>query len=74
MRVKISSSKSALLFGAPHLFIGERSSLGLAAALLKYADCFVASNQPSAVTLGGGPHSFERLKYKIICAKTKYES
>jgi hypothetical protein len=39
--VKISSSKSALLFGAPHLFIGERSSLDLAAALLKYADCFI---------------------------------
>ncbi len=41
LRVKISSSKSALLFGAPHLLVSERSSLDLAAALLKYADCFI---------------------------------
>ncbi len=41
LRVKISSSKSALLFGAPHLFVGERSSLDLASALLKYSDCFI---------------------------------
>jgi FkbM family methyltransferase len=41
LRVKISTSKSALLFGAPHLFIGERSSLDLAATLVKYADCFI---------------------------------
>ena len=41
LRVKISSSKLALLFGAPHLFVGERSSLDLAAALMRYSNCFV---------------------------------
>src|SRR5262249_19731297 len=44
LRVKISSSKSALLFGAPHLFISERSSLDLAAALLRCSFIDVGSN------------------------------
>jgi FkbM family methyltransferase len=41
LRVKISSSKAALLFGAPHLFVGERSTLDLAGALLEHSSCFM---------------------------------
>lgn len=41
LRVRVSSSKSMLLFGAPKLFVGERASLDLAVALLKHSSCFL---------------------------------
>jgi FkbM family methyltransferase len=41
LRVRISSSKPWLLFGAPRLFLSERSSLDLSLALFKHSDCFL---------------------------------
>jgi hypothetical protein len=41
LHVGVSSSKASLLFGAPRLFIGERSSLELALALFRYSGCFL---------------------------------
>jgi FkbM family methyltransferase len=41
LRIRLSSSKSDLLFGSPKLFIGERASLDLALALSKHCDCFL---------------------------------
>src|SRR5690349_10316480 len=40
LHVRISSSKPSLMFGKPQLFLGERSSLDLAGALVGNSNCF----------------------------------
>ena len=41
LQVSIPLSKPWLLFGAPRLFVGERSSLDLALALFRHSGCFL---------------------------------
>ena len=41
LRLRISSSKPSLMFGKPQLFLGERSSLDLALALVRKSKCFL---------------------------------
>jgi FkbM family methyltransferase len=41
LTVKLHSSKTGLIFGAPRFHLGERASLGLALQLFNYSDCFL---------------------------------
>src|SRR5262249_38747981 len=41
LHVNVLSSRTDLIFGAPHLFNGERSSLQLASVLMRQSDCFL---------------------------------
>jgi FkbM family methyltransferase len=41
LRFRISTAKPSLMFGKPRLFLGERSSLDLALALVRKSKCFL---------------------------------